>query len=63
MEIKLNERNLEIMKDSDKLSFREPLDPAKMVIEVINGKQVVTFSAGEFELRAIYELLKSRFKG
>lgn len=61
MEIKLNKSNLEILKDSDKLSFREPLDPTKMVIEIVNGKQVVTFSASEFELRAVYELLKGRF--
>lgn len=62
MEIKLNKSNLEILKDGDKLSFREPLDPTKMVIEIVKGRDIVTYSMSEFEIRAVYELLKGRFK-
>lgn len=62
MEIKLNKSNLEILKDSDKFSLREPLDPTKLVAEIVNGKTIVTYSFSEFELRAVYELLKGRFE-
>lgn len=62
MEIKLNKTNLEILKDGDKFSLREPLDPTKLVAEIVNGKTIVTYSFSEFELRAVYELLKGRFE-
>lgn len=62
MEIKLNNTRLEIIKDENKFSLREPLDPSYLVAEIVNGKSIVTYGLSEFELRAIYELLKGRFK-
>lgn len=62
MQIKLDTNNVEITKDNEKLSFSPSINPERLVIEITSWKQTVTFSASDLELRAIYEMLKERFK-
>lgn len=62
MNIQLTDKLLEIVKDGNKLAMREPIEARALVVEITSGKQVVTYSLTELEVRAVYEFLKGRIK-
>jgi hypothetical protein len=61
MYINLSDRTLTVINGQNQFSFRQPIDQSKAVLEIVNGKQTVTYSMEELELRALYEVLKRRF--
>lgn len=61
MEIKLTANRLDLLKEGNSFSLIQPIDKDKLVAHVSCGKQLVTYTLTELELRAIYEMLKERY--
>lgn len=61
MEIKLTPNRLDLLKEGNSFSLIQPIDKDKLVAHVSCGKQAVTYTLTELELRAIYEMLKERY--